>query len=107
MVPNATNEVIDGRFVLGSEIHGSNIKKACFDTPWDEQKSILASFILINAFAVYEHWADSILDNFDNHSFRGKSLQFDDPNGLPEVVTSLTVPDSAIMRQNFWNILTT
>lgn len=102
ILPNATKEEIDGRFVFGSEIHGSNIKKACIDTPWDEQTSTLASFILTNAFAVYEYWADSILENFHDHSFRGKNLQFDGPNGLPAVVTYLTNPSSAIMREEFY-----
>ena len=102
MVPNATKEEIDGRFVLGSEIRGSNIKKACIDTPWHEQKSTFASFILINAFAIYEYWADSILENFDNHSFHGKNLQFDGASNLPAVVTNLTNPDSEIMREVFY-----
>ena len=102
VVPEATKEEIDGRFVLGSEIQGSNLKKACIDTPWDEQKSILASFILINAISIYEYWADSILKNFDNHSFHSNNLQFDGSNGLPEVVAHLANPNSIVMREAFF-----
>lgn len=46
--PDATVGELENRFVLGSSIHGANIRKACSELSWDEQQEEFAKFLLIN-----------------------------------------------------------
>ncbi len=97
---------LNDRFVSGSGIHGTNLKKACVDTTWDEQKHHLAGIILTNAFAVYEHWADEILVCIGMPNDKGKLLQFDDgptgPNGLRGALHSACANESSVLKTAFY-----
>jgi hypothetical protein len=97
---------LNDRFVFGSEIHGADLKHACVDTTWDEQKHHLASIVLTNAFAVYEHWADEILDSLGMGDGKGKLLQFDygptDVRGLRGTVHLLHATESAVLKTAFY-----
>src|SRR5216683_8315482 len=77
-VPNVTPKQLNDRFVFGSGIHGTNLRKACIETTWEEQKHHMSGIILTNAFATYEHWADEILSCVGMSGGLGKRLQFDD-----------------------------
>lgn len=101
-----TPEQLNDRFVFGSGIHGTNLKRACVETSWDEQKHHLANIILTNAFAVYEHWADEILVCVGMADGKGKLLQFDygpnDPRGLRGIVNQICASESEVMKKAFY-----
>lgn len=103
-VPNASPTEIAERFVFGSGIHGSNLRKACVDTSWEDQKSQFASIILTSAFSIYEYWADSILINFRGHRFTGKALQFDGAGGVHGVVSHLCATESAVLKRSYYPV---
>ncbi|GAA5531289.1 hypothetical protein [Herpetosiphon gulosus] len=75
--PNATNHELENRFVLGSGIHGSNLRRACITHTWDEQQHEFAKFLLINIFAIYESWIKAVLEELGSFTKTNeKSLQF-------------------------------
>jgi len=97
---------LNDRFVFGSGIHGTNLKKACVDTTWDVQKHHLAGIILTNAFAVYEHWADEILMCIGMPADKGKLLQFDDGptslKGLRGIIHIACADESTVLKTAFY-----
>ena len=60
-VPNASYEDVASRFVVGSDVHGADIRAMSMKTTWEEQKARFAEFVLTNVFAVYESWARRLL----------------------------------------------
>jgi hypothetical protein len=58
---SANQEVLHGRFVEGSGIHGANLKLACIDMSWDKQQQQFAKFLLVDLFAIYEGWLEHTL----------------------------------------------
>jgi hypothetical protein len=58
---SVTTDMLTGRFIAGSGIHGANLKRACLETTWDQQQSQFAKFLLIDLFALYEGWLASTL----------------------------------------------
>jgi hypothetical protein len=62
MVPEASYEDVASRFVVGSDIHGADIRAMSLNTTWEEQKARFAEFILTNVFAIYEGWAKRLLE---------------------------------------------
>jgi hypothetical protein len=58
---SADQEVLHGRFVEGSGIHGANLKLACIDMSWAKQQQQFAKFLLVDLFAVYEGWLETTL----------------------------------------------
>jgi hypothetical protein len=108
-VPKATDQDLLGRFVVGSGVHGSNLRRACVTTGWEEQRSLFASVALTNAFAIYEHWADDILAELGVTDVTGKALQFPaakGKTGLESVVSKLTKTESPLLRRSFYAALT-
>lgn len=105
-VDNPTPAQLNDRFVFGSGIHGPNLKKACVDTTWDEQKHHLSGIILTNAFAIYEHWADEILTCIGMPADKGKLLQFDNgptsPRGLRGTIHAACQNESNVLKAAFY-----
>jgi hypothetical protein len=108
-VPSATPVQLNDRFVFGSSIHGTNLKRACVQTTWEAQKHHLSMILLTNAFAAYEHWADEILASVGMTGDKGKRLQFDDgptgTGGLCGTVRSICSPESRILKAAYYPIL--
>jgi hypothetical protein len=105
-VPESTPKQLHDRFVFGSTIHGTNLKKACVETSWEEQKHHLSGILLTNAFAAYEHWADDILACL-GMAGKGKQLQFDDnprKPGLPGTLQMLCAKESLTIKTAFYPI---
>jgi hypothetical protein len=89
-VPESTPKQLNDRFVFGSGIHGTNLRKSCIDTNWDSQKHNLATVTLTNAFSIYEHWADALLASVGEGKNQGKLLQRDvGPKGEPGLVQTV------------------
>jgi hypothetical protein len=51
-VPNASYADVASRFVVGSGIHGADIRAMSRNSNWEEQKARFAEFVLTNVFAV-------------------------------------------------------
>ena len=60
--PDATEAMLRARFVEGSRVHGTNIKRFCITKSWDEQQANLAKGLLLSLFAIYESWCSRIVD---------------------------------------------
>jgi hypothetical protein len=105
-VPNVTPKQLNDRFVFGSGVHGTNLKKACIETTWDEQKHLMSGIILTNAFATYEYWADEILSCVGMSAGQGKRLQFDDKPGgkpgLPGTIQALCAVESKTLKVAYY-----
>jgi hypothetical protein len=104
--PNSTPKQLNDRFVFGSGIHGTNLRKSCIETSWDVQKHHLASIVLTNAFSIYEHWADGILASLGLGDDKGKLLQrdvgFKGEPGLCETVQSLCKVESKVLKSAYY-----
>src|SRR5271157_5765072 len=57
---DASPEVLEKRFVLGSGIHGANLHRACVEDTWEQQQEQMATVILINALAIYDDYTNQI-----------------------------------------------
>jgi len=105
--PEATVKQLNDRFIFGSGIHGANLKRACIEHSWNDQTSAFAGVVLINAFAIYEQWADEILVELNENAGSGKKLQFDDRQGqpgLPYTVLALCMPESQPLTTAYYPI---
>jgi hypothetical protein len=105
-VPTASVEELNDRFVTGSKLIGADLRGACVDTDWDEQRARFASIILTSAFAIYESWADEIIADLGLH-FSGKRFQFPDSqatsgNGLESFIASLTATPSITLNAAYF-----
>lgn len=58
--PEAKQSDIVQRFALGSKTKGNEIKRACIDNSWDEQKSRFASIFLTNTISIFEDFAENL-----------------------------------------------
>lgn len=48
------------RFVAGSGVTSANLKVACLETSWEQQKSQFAKFLLFDLCAMYEAWLEKV-----------------------------------------------
>lgn len=74
--PEAPDETLLNRFVLGSGIRGANLKRSCIDSSWDLQQEQFAKFLLIEFCALYEAWIDEVLNEIGQSNGASKQLQF-------------------------------
>jgi hypothetical protein len=63
--PKVTQEELNSRFVLGSGIHGVNLRYSCIDSSWEQQQAQFAKFLLIDLFAIYEAWLETTLSSLN------------------------------------------
>lgn len=91
-VPNATVDQLKQRFLFGSKIDNVDLKRTVRDYSWEDQTAIFASFVLTNAFAIYEQWADEILQSLGEGTQAGKKLQF--PTKVATTMASLLATTS-------------
>ena len=108
--PQATVHELSNRFVIGSEIHGANIKKACVDLTWEQQQENFAKFLLINIFALYESHLSRLLDDL-NCSSRALEKQFQFPTtidvtgnkrGIWNAIETITSSESTMLKNGFY-----
>jgi hypothetical protein len=107
-VPNAGVKELNDRFVTGSQLVGADLRGACVDTPWDEQRARFASIILTSAFAIYESWADEIVTEL-GVQLSSKRLQFPDStasngNGLESTIATLSAVQSPTLARAYFPI---
>jgi hypothetical protein len=84
--PDATDSILQQRFINGSGISGANLKRSCIQWSWEMQQQQFAKFLLIEFCALYEAWIDSVLDEIGN----GIRKQFQFPtNGTDGIGNAL------------------
>ena len=98
-VPNATTEQAHARFVLGSGIHGADVKAMIKNRSWEYQQERLAEVILTNAFAIYESWAKRIAEQCPQARFGEKDLAF--PVKVQSYIAAANATPSAVMTSVF------
>jgi hypothetical protein len=74
--PQTTDTELAGRFVAGSGIRGSNLRRACITTTWDVQRQQFAKFLLIECCALYEAWCEGAMEELGCSQALGKHFQF-------------------------------
>lgn len=105
--PDASEAQLSGRFSEGADIHGANLRRACIEHTWEDQKESFARVLLYNCFAIYEGWIAELLEDLGAHTkAREKGLQFATGNpGNPsaaDVINELTSTESAEMKSFFY-----
>lgn len=111
--PDATGKELEHRFVLGSGIYGSNLRRTCIDHTWDQQQEEFAKFLLINIFAVYESWIKAVLEELGSYTRSNeKDLQFPtgtdahgNKTGVWGVIDNITRNESIFLKSTFYDLL--
>jgi hypothetical protein len=101
-VPHATVDQLKQRFLFGSRIDNVDLKRTVTDYTWDDQTAIFGSFVLTNAFAIYEQWADEILHSLGERAGSGKKLQF--PDKLVTTIAALLASESGTLKSAYYPI---
>jgi hypothetical protein len=107
VVPNATVEQLEARFTEGAELHGVNLRRACIEHSWDDQKEAFARLLLTNTVAIYEGWIDEVLNALGRNTQQlRKSLQFPQPaggagSGVSTAIATITAVESPPLKATF------
>lgn len=101
--PDASNQELAGRFVAGSQIHGSDLRRTCVETTWTDQQRQFAKFILLDLCALYESWAAAIASRAAGTPAKRatEQLQFASDHvkgGVLEAIATLTAQKSTVME---------
>lgn len=104
--PKATKEEIDGRFVVGSGIPSTNLRRSCLEWTWEQQKEVFAKFLLLDAVALYEGWIKATLTSLcvTDDAYE-KGLQFPTgvykgrATGVGPTLALLTTPESPVLKK--------
>lgn len=110
--PTITESELRGRFVVGSNINGVNLKRACIDKSWDAQKEQLAKFLLFDFCALYESWCEAIIEQaklpankkdlqFPSGEYKGK------PCGIILIQNEIDTAKSMILENSIYPSLCT
>lgn len=103
-VPNATYEDVASRFVVGSDIHGADIRAMHTNTTWIDQKARFSEFILTNAFAIYESWARSMIASSNISTMSDRNLYQEGDgvsSGLSVFISQINASPSSVMTASF------
>lgn len=82
--PDADQRLIVSRFASGSGVRGNEIKRACIDNSWDNQKSIFASILLTNTISIFEEFSERLVGltlSGDAKRRAWKALQYPNSTG--------------------------
>lgn len=77
--PEAKQADLVQRFALGSKVKGNEIKRACVDNSWEEQKFRFATILLTNTISIFEDFVESLVSltlSGDNRRKAYKALQY-------------------------------
>jgi hypothetical protein len=106
--PNTDELTLAGRFVAGSGVNGTNLRRTCIEQTWVQQQERFAELLLTSLFALYESWCERSVEMLHcTSSEAAKRLQFptgQDPTGkntkgVGEVLDRLAASDSQMMIQ--------
>jgi len=109
-VPSASVPDIHARFSQAADIHGANLKRACVDHTWEEQKQVFAKILLTNSIAIYEGWIEEVLELLGKNTRALRTaLQFPTSasgDGIRSALTTLTATESSALKTSFHPVLT-
>lgn len=100
--PAASVSELRARFVEGSGIHGANLRRACIETSWSDQASVLGGVLLTNLFAVYEGWTKRIVRALGQPKSAARKLQ---SRGILDAVAAIRSPTSPLLEQSVYPVL--
>ncbi|WP_306534697.1 hypothetical protein [Geobacter sp.] len=111
--PQATVHELSNRFVIGSGIHGANLKRACVDLSWEQQQEQFAKFLLINIFALHESYLKRVLEDLGRYSKDLENqLQFPtatdasgNKKGIWGAIDSITATESTMLVNGLYSQL--
>ena len=84
-----------------------NLRRACIEHTWDDQKEAFARLLLTNTVAIYEGWVDEVLNALGRNSQQlRKALQLPDPaaglgSGVSAAIAATTGVESPILKATF------
>lgn len=88
--PEATDSILQQRFINGSGIRGANLRRSCVEWSWKMQQQQFAKFLLIEFCALYEAWIDAVFNEIGQNNGLGKQFQFP-TNGTNGIGNALAV----------------
>jgi hypothetical protein len=106
VVPDVDEPTLAGRFIAGSGISRSNLRRACIKQSWEHQQEKFAEILLTSLFALYESWCEQTLVLLHcTASNAVKRVQFPTKcdthgraiEGVGEVLTRLAGNESRVM----------
>ena len=103
-VPNASYDEVASRFVVGSDVHGADIRAMSLNTTWEDQKARFAEFVLTNIFAVYESWSRRLLKSTQVTGMSDRDLYRVGDNvqtGLQVFIRRVVAAPSPVMQSAF------
>lgn len=103
-VPDATYADVASRFVVGSDIHGADIRSMSINSKWDEQKSRFAEFILTNIFSIYEGWCEQLFSRSPVKGMTSRDLYREGDGkttGLNAFILKINLSVSSVARDTF------
>ncbi len=101
-VPDVSVDQLKQRFLFGSNINNVDLKRTVTDHTWDDQTAIFGSFVLTNAFAIYEQWADEILHSLGERAGSGKKLQFQ--KSMAAAIAVFLASESTMLKSAYYPI---
>lgn len=111
VMPEVTVNDLNHRFVVGSGIHGANLKRACADHDWSEQQQQFARFLLVQVFGIFEGCLGAVLEGI-SHIRLEKELQFPThpggsgaAKGAAPALAHIRANSSAMIQNAFYPIL--
>jgi hypothetical protein len=77
-VPDASSQDLSNRFASSSGMRGGELKRACVETPWEEQLAEFADFVLITLIAIFEDYIGRLVEGAPSKDRPkiAKALQF-------------------------------
>jgi len=107
--PDATPEELCQRFAAGSEGDRGNIRRACQEQTWDDQRCTFARVLLVNLCAVYESWTAQVLTVLGARcKAKEDDLQYPDlttrgkRRGVSAAITAITAAESPVIKASIY-----
>lgn len=98
------------KFVEGSGVTSANLKVACLETKWTEQKEQFARFLLVELCALYEGWLEDVVPRVVSTTHVKKvqdNLQFPSSTsprkpGLAGAIAIINASPSSLLKTEFF-----
>jgi hypothetical protein len=109
--PDATDPELKATFLQGSDINGSNLRRACVQHSWEQQQSAFARTLLVNVIAIFEAWIEETLESIGkNTGTTAKELQYPTnpltgAGGAMQAISQLAGVESTLLKSNFYDAL--
>lgn len=97
--PDISNNDLDKKFSLGSDIKGVNLKSFC-ENSWSEQKEWIGWLLLNTLISTFEGYLTSLASIFSNMTI--KNMQF--PNTIEQEIIKIVNHSSLIMHRTFYSV---